>query len=88
MGTSNTVLARVLNRMMTEADSDSREQQIDGSDLPADFDKHVAPYFGPMGWVMETVDDGWLVSGVVLKKNSLSLMVKKDEEKDDKTPRR
>ena len=88
MGTSNTVLARVLNRMMTEADSDSREQQIDGSELPADFDKHVAPYFGPMGWVMETVDDGWLVSGVVLKKNSLSLMVKKDEEKDDKTPRR
>ena len=89
MGSSKTVLARVLNRMMmSETDAENRKQQIDGSKLPADFDKHVAPYFGPMGWVMETAEDGWLITGIVLKKNSLNRMVKKGEEKDKKTPRR
>ncbi len=89
MGSSNTVLARILNRMMmSETDVENRRQQIDGSKLPADFDKHVAPYFGPMGWVMETTEDGWLVSGVVLKKNSIKRVVKKEEEEEDTTPRR
>ena len=89
MGTSKTVLGRVLNRVMTaENDPEIREQQVDGSKLPADFDKHVAPYFGPMGWVVETTKDGWLITGVVLKKNSVSLMVKNNEEQDEKTPRR
>ena len=89
MGSSKTVLARVLNRMMmSETDAENRKQQIDGSKLPADFDKHVAPYFGPMGWVMETAENGWLITGIVLKKNSLNRMVKKGEEKNKKTPRR
>ena len=89
MGSSKTVLARVLNRMMmSETDAENRKQQIDGSKLPADFDKHVAPYFGPMGWVMETAENGWLITGIVLKKNSLNRMVKKGEEKEEKTPRR
>jgi hypothetical protein len=67
---SNTLLARVLNRILTPEDAEGdtpREQVIDGSKMPEDFDTHVAKYLGPAGTVMQTLDDGWLITGVLLK---------------------
>ena len=42
--------------------------QIDGSKLPADFQNVVAPYLGPSGWVLETEQGGWRITGCILKK--------------------
>ena len=73
-GTSQTMLARGLNHLLTK-DSDSDEprvQKFDGSKLPADYQKSVAPYFGPTGWTHERVQDGWRWTGVMLKKNEPS----------------
>lgn len=71
MATAETALARILNEVMkTEGEEtvQQRIQQIDASKLPADYEKFVAPYFGPSGSVAEVLEDGWLWSGVVLKK--------------------
>ena len=54
-----------------KADGTLREpwvQRFDGSKLPKDFEKAIAPYLGTFGWVLETEDDGWLITGCVLKK--------------------
>ena len=48
--------------------SDNLVQRFDGSKLPKDFEKAIAPYLGIFGWVLETEDDGWLITGCVLKK--------------------
>ena len=68
MGSSNTVLARILNRVLASEDQEGvREQKFDATQLPENYDQAVAPYFGPVGWVLEVADDGWLVTGVALK---------------------
>ena len=43
-------------------------QRFDGSKLPKNFDKVVSPFLGTFGWVLETEDDGWMITGCVLKK--------------------
>ena len=68
MAASGTILARLINHL-SEANKDDpakRNRKIDASKLPPDFELHVAPYLGPSGWVMESTDDGWLFTGVVL----------------------
>ena len=83
MGASKTVLAQLLNRAMTPPDADPdevRQQQFDASKLPANFDKEVAKYFGPSGWVIETENDGWRLTGCILKKKPLSEVVRKMEQ--------
>ncbi|MEM7454744.1 MAG: hypothetical protein AAF456_10380 [Planctomycetota bacterium] len=82
MAQANTVLARVLNRILQDQDEelDDREQKLDGSGLPEDYEAAVAPYFGPSGWVMETLDDGWRITGVLLKKKELNEMVQRPED--------
>ena len=72
MGASQTVLARLLNQAFTPPNANNvepRDQKIDGSKLPEDYEV-VARYMGPSGWVMETTKDGWLATGCVLKKKS------------------
>lgn len=90
MGKSQTVLARVVNQIFAKkaaekaaaeggkADPDEiREQKLDGSKLPADYAKSIAPYFGPTGWVMETEKGGWRITGCVLKKKEMTEVVQK-----------
>lgn len=74
MATAETALARILNEAFkTEGETvQERIQQIDASKLPADYENLVAPYFGPSGTVGEVLEDGWLWSGVVLKKKRMS----------------
>jgi hypothetical protein len=75
MGQSKTLLAQLLNRAWEKENAgralpeDSvRTQQIDGSKMPEDFEGKVARYFGPTGMVLQTVDEGWLITGCVLAK--------------------
>jgi len=78
MAESETLVARVLNRVYgRKADGDNKRiQQIDGSDLPADYEKEIAPSLGQSGWVMETTDSGWRFSGCVLPKTKKKEMEK------------
>ena len=82
MGASQTVLARILNQAFTppNANKDTpRDQKIDGSKLPEDFEA-VAKYLGPSGWVMESVEEGWLATGCVLKKQNRETIANKAEQ--------
>jgi len=72
MAQSKTLLAQLLNRAYTTDDTPEdfeRKQQVDGSKMPEDFDGQVAKYFGPTGLVIHSMDDGWLVTGVILEKS-------------------
>lgn len=44
-----------------------KRKRFDGSNLPANFDKDVAPFLGLFGWVLESEEDGWTITGCILK---------------------
>lgn len=68
MPQGETLLATALNKLFGEdEDGIERKQQIDGSKLP-EFSK-VAKYFGTAGFAMTTQEDGWLISGCLLRSN-------------------
>ena len=90
MGKSQTVLARIINEMFAKhqneegevADPETvRKQKLDGSKLPSDYEKSVAPYFGPMGWALEVEENGWRITGCILKKKGMTEVVRKPTEK-------
>jgi len=67
MPEAETILGKLLNRLLASEDSDEpREQQIDGSKLPP-FTA-VAKYLGPAGTYVRSVDDGWFASGCLLRR--------------------
>ena len=69
MPEGETVLARVLNRILSDEhakEGDIRKQEIDGTKLP-DY-AEVRKFFGPAGFYMTTEDDGWMVTGCLLRK--------------------
>ena len=70
MPEAETLLGRLLNRLLTPPDDEDegilREQKIDGSKLP-DFEM-VRRYFGPAGTVVRSDDDGWFIVGATLSK--------------------
>ena len=86
MASSQTMLARVVNQIFNnQAAEDARlqgkpfdpeavrKQELDGTKLPADFSKSIAPYLGPTGSVVEVLDEGWRITGVILNRdNSLN----------------
>jgi len=79
MGASQTFLARLLNKALSKQnanDDGPRAQKIKGAKLPEDYQK-VARFLGPSGWVMETTEDGWLVTGCVLKKTDRATFANK-----------
>ena len=90
MASSQTVLARVVNQIFKKQaeekaaaegkeldDEILRKQKLDGSKLPENYEVSIAPYFGPMGWVMESHDDGWRITGCIIKKKPLTEVVQK-----------
>lgn len=94
MASSQTVLARVVNQVFKkqaeekaaaegkELDAEAvRQQKLDGSKLPENYEVSIAPYFGPMGWVMETHEDGWRITGCIIKKKALTEVVQKTSDK-------
>jgi hypothetical protein len=75
MGASQTVLARILNeafRVEGQDDKKPRVQKMDATTLPSDYAGLVAPYLGYTGMALETHPDGWLLTGGILKKKSVS----------------
>ncbi|MCH2114947.1 MAG: DUF3352 domain-containing protein [Pirellulales bacterium] len=70
MPESETLLGRLLNRLLTPPDEEDegilREQKIDGRQLP-DFEM-VRRYFGPAGTIIRSDEDGWMVVGATLSK--------------------
>ena len=74
---SETFVARLLNRVYgKDAKGDKkRVQQIDGSELPENYDEEIAPFLGQSGWVMETTDSGWRFSGCLLAKEKAKATV-------------
>lgn len=81
MASSQTMLARVINQIFNKQaaenarlqgkdfDKDAvRKQELDGATLPKDFSKSIAPYLGPTGTVVEVLDGGWRITGVILNR--------------------
>ena len=70
MPESETLLGRLLNRLLTTPEDEEegvlRKQQIDGRQLPP-FEM-VRRYFSPAGIVVRSLDDGWFVVGATLTK--------------------
>ena len=70
MPESETLLGRVLNRLLTPPDDEEegilRKQKIDGRQLP-EFEM-VRRYFSPAGTVIRSYDDGWFIAGATLSK--------------------
>ena len=70
MPESETLLGRLLNRLLSPPDDEGegllREQKIDGRQLP-DFEM-VRRYFSPAGTIVRSNDDGWIVVGATLSK--------------------
>jgi len=72
MPEAETLLGRVLNRMLTTPEDEDegvlRKQRIDGAALPS-FEM-VRRYFSPMGTAVRSTDEGWFVVGASLTKQS------------------
>jgi hypothetical protein len=72
MESSNTVLAKIVNKMFADHQKESGEDKeltrLNATKLPADYKKTIAPFLGLMGWVNEVESDGWRISGCLLKK--------------------
>ncbi|MEM9352703.1 MAG: hypothetical protein AAGA92_06800 [Planctomycetota bacterium] len=70
MPESETLLGRMLNRLLTPPEDEDegvlREQKIDAESLPA-FEQ-VRRYFGPAGTAVRSDGDGWFISGATLGK--------------------
>lgn len=69
MPESESALGKIINELWSMGQEDElakREQQIDASKLPA-FEK-VEGYLGPTGAYGRTEDNGWYISGAMLKK--------------------
>ncbi len=67
MPKSQSVFGQILNGIMGDGKPGSvREQKLDGSTLP-EFEK-VRQYFGTVGTALETLPEGWFLTGIVLPK--------------------
>jgi hypothetical protein len=71
MPEAETLLGRLLNRMLTPPEDEDegilRKQKIDGRKLPS-FET-VRRYFSPAGTVVRSEEDGWFIVGATLAKN-------------------
>ena len=71
MPQSKTLLGQMVNRAYTSEDTAEdfvRVQEVDGSKMPENYEEQVAKYFGPTGQVVHSLEDGWLITGIILKK--------------------
>lgn len=75
MPESETLLGRVLNRLLTTPEDEDegvlRKQQIDGRELPT-FEM-VRRYFSPLGTAVRSTDAGWMIVGATLSKRTIQV---------------
>ena len=68
MPEAKTLVGRVLNQLLgSDEEGVLRQQQINGEKLP-DY-QVVRRYLGPGGIYVRSVDDGWMISGIMLSKD-------------------
>jgi hypothetical protein len=71
MPKSKSVMGQILNNLLGDGKPGTvRDQKIDGSTLP-DFEQ-IRHYFGTAGFMMQTLQDGWLIGGIALPREDLS----------------
>ncbi len=66
MQQSDTIMGKLLKRLMGPADENKEVEKLDVSKMPEY--ENVAKYLGPAGTYVESREDGWFVSGAILKK--------------------
>jgi hypothetical protein len=75
MPESETLLGRVLNRVLTTPEDEDegvlRKQQIDGRQLPS-FEM-VRRYFSPLGTAVRSTETGWFIVGATLAKHPVQV---------------
>ncbi len=77
--------ARALNRMLSEDEPGFvRDQELDGSKLPEDFDKYISPYLGFGGWVLEQEEAGWILKGCLISKDKLETKTPAESDEEEK----
>ncbi len=65
---AKTLLARILAKAHDDAVKQGKVvKPFDGSKLPV-FKTEVAPFLGPVGWIVESDDDGWRITSCQLIK--------------------
>jgi hypothetical protein len=70
MPESENLVGRLLNRLLApDEEGVLREQQINGEKLP-DY-QVVRRYLGPGGLYVRSLDDGWMITGVMLNKDQI-----------------
>ena len=70
MPEAKTLVGRVLNRLLgSDEEGVMRQQQINGEKLP-DY-QIVRRYLGPGGVFARSLEDGWMISGIMLSKDQL-----------------
>jgi hypothetical protein len=70
MPEATTLAGRVLNRLLgSDEEGVLRQQQINGAKLP-DY-QVVRRYLGPGGIYVRSLDDGWMINGVMLSKDQV-----------------
>ncbi len=76
MPESKTLVGRLLNAVLDEDtdDEELREQQLDARKLPEY--QMVRRYLGPAGMFVVSHDDGWLVTGCFLSKETIQIVRK------------
>jgi hypothetical protein len=69
---AQTLVAKITNYIFDQdkvSDQPTKRiQQLNGTSLPEDYQKFVAPFLGPSGWVTELEENGWRVTAGTLKK--------------------
>lgn len=86
MGKAKTMLARLINKAFAEqaakraeangkeGEEAERQQKLDGSKLPENFQESIAPYLGPTGWAMEVEENGWRITGCMLSRKDVAVV--------------
>ncbi len=66
MPESQTMLGKMLNRIWAVPEGETRQAEIDASNLP-DYEQ-VRPYLGPAGLFVVSEDNGWFATGITLRR--------------------
>lgn len=64
---SNSILGSIVNSFLKSAKEERRPRPLfNGKDLPADYQKVIAPYIGDYGVAVKTESNGWFITGIVV----------------------
>lgn len=81
---ANTLLAKLVSAARAEAEKEGIEsKKFDPSKMP-DYAESVAPNLGPTGMVVESKDDGWLITSCLLQREAAVASVATEPEPDKK----